>query len=450
MCQDSDLTVEKVAAHTSQDSSWVIIDNVVYDISKFLRTEIHPGGEVVLTQAGKDVTDVFHAYHPNYVVKRKLPKYKVGPLTNPPEPSEMVKEYRAMNKKMEEAGLYDVHWYHYPFWAWKLAYPGLFLAAAIHIFCNYEGRAWQLLGGALVGLAQHQWAFIGHDGSHASILQHWGWDFAASILFGTLGFGCSSSWWKYTHNQHHVVTMEHDRDTDITHLPFFAVSKHMLLSKSKGTKLNPPVEKFARLMVRLQAFTFFPIMLIVARASLYANMFVMLFITDKVPSMPWQTFHLPLLWKTADRAACLGHLAWVYYVFSHVVPEGHRFAAFFTSYVVVSFLHVQLIGNHWDRPARFSEDEKDNWFVKQVVTGRNYESGAFFDWLHGGLEYQIEHHIYPRMPVYSLPRCKEEFVRPFCKKWGIAYSSTGFWHAIYDCWCILADVGSHALDDKYD
>ena len=38
-------------------------------------------------------------------------------------------------------------------------------------------------------------------------------------------FGISTLWWKYTHNQHHVVVNEYDIDPDITHLPFFAVNK---------------------------------------------------------------------------------------------------------------------------------------------------------------------------------------------------------------------------------
>merc|ERR1719197_2293951 len=179
------------------------------------------------------------------------------------------------------------------------------------------------------------------------------------------------------------------------------------------------------------------------------NMLIMLFVTNKVPSMQWQSFHMPALWKWADRLAVLGHIAWVYALFVHVVPDGHRFNAFLAHWVVVSSLHVQLVANHWDRPNKFSKEEKDNWIVKQVVTGRNYESSWYDGWLHGGLEFQIEHHIFPRLPKYSLQRCRDEFVRPFCAKWGVPYSSTGFFHAVYDSWRVLADVGSTAFDQKY-
>jgi delta8-fatty-acid desaturase len=446
-----EFTIEDVAQHIKNDDAWIIVDGAVYDISKFLRTEIHPGGDIIFTQAGRDATDIFYAYHPNYVFKRKLPKYRLGALKDPPEPPQMVKEFRAMRKKLETDGLYDVQWYHYLYWAWHVVYPGLMLAAAIYIFRRgFESRLVNTFAGVLVGLAQHQWAFIGHDGSHGAISGKWGPDFALSILCGTLGFGCSSSWWKYTHNNHHVVTNEYDRDTDITHLPFYAVSKHMLLSDSKGTPMGNFEAKFARAMVSIQAFTFFPVMLLIARFSLLINMLLMCFVTNKVPTMQWQSFHFPLVWKNADRAAILGHLAWVYVVFAHVVPEGHRAAAFLAHWVVVSSLHIQLVGNHWDRPNKFSKDETDNWFVKQVVTGRNYESGWLFNWLHGGLEFQIEHHIFPRLPKYSLEICKDEYVRPFCKKWGIPYSTGSFLGATFDTWKRLADVGASAMDEKYE
>jgi len=426
------------------------IDGFAYDISKFLSERFHPGGNVVLTQAGKDVTDVFHAYHPAYVAKRMLPRYNKGQVSDV-ETTELVKDYRIMVKKIEDAGLYDFHWYHYFYWIWHVVYPGLILAAGIAMFLrngNYS-TTWYVVGGALVGLAQHQWAFIGHDGSHGAILKKWGPDFALSILCGTLGFGCSSSWWKYTHNNHHVNTNEYDRDTDITHLPFYAVSKHMLLSERTGKRMGNIEAQLARLLVSIQAFTFFPVMLLIARASLLINMLIMMFVTNKVPTMQWQNFHFPSVWKNMDRLAVLGHIAWVYAVFVHIVPDGHRVAAFLAHWVVVSSLHVQLVANHWERPNKFSQDETDPWVVKQIVTGRNYESGWYGDWLHGGLEFQIEHHIFPRLPKYSLMRCRDEFVRPFCTKWGLPYASTGFFPAMYDTWRLLADVGSSAFDTKY-
>ena len=55
---------------------WIIIDTVVYDLSKFL--ELHPGGEHVLLQyAGKDATEIFFSLH-RQAVLTKYSRYIVG------------------------------------------------------------------------------------------------------------------------------------------------------------------------------------------------------------------------------------------------------------------------------------------------------------------------------------------------------------------------------------
>lgn len=60
MSGDSPLfTLAEVAAHNSALSCWIVLDDRVYDVTKFLLE--HPGGEeVILGLAGKDATDEFN------------------------------------------------------------------------------------------------------------------------------------------------------------------------------------------------------------------------------------------------------------------------------------------------------------------------------------------------------------------------------------------------------
>merc|ERR1719428_1467438 len=52
------ITKEEVAKHNNKDSCWVILNNQVLDVTKFLKD--HPGGELaILTFAGKDATEEF-------------------------------------------------------------------------------------------------------------------------------------------------------------------------------------------------------------------------------------------------------------------------------------------------------------------------------------------------------------------------------------------------------
>lgn len=447
--KDRVFTLEEVEAHNTKEDCWIIIDNNIYDVNLFFKTERHPGGDVIFTHAGKDATDVFYAYHQDYVFKKKLPKYIVGKLDKPIEVTEMQKEYREMHEKIKEAGLYDTR---VPYWVFKVTYPLLMIAAGIYILATSTSTnvMTYIFGGLLIGLGQHQCAFIGHDTCHVSVVGEYNSDFVLSLLLGTLPFGVSAIWWKYTHNQHHVVTNEYDIDPDITHLPFYAVNKFMFLSKKKSKDMSTFELGLARVIVGLQWLTFFPIMFFVARISMFVNNWLMLFVVKKVPTMPWQDLHYAPGWVWAERIFILLHIACYYYVFVELTPEGYRIPAFLAQHMMVGMLHVQLTLSHWDRPTKHSTEETDNWFVKQVLTGRNIEGDITNEWFLGGLHFQIEHHLYPRMPRHNLRRARDEFVRPFCEKWNIDYCSTSFFSALVDVWGTLSEVSTHAYDKRVE
>jgi cytochrome b involved in lipid metabolism len=66
-----DFTRDQIAQNNTPKSALIIIDSVVYDITKF--ASMHPGGEKLLLDfAGKDVTEEFYSYHRQEV----LTKYK--------------------------------------------------------------------------------------------------------------------------------------------------------------------------------------------------------------------------------------------------------------------------------------------------------------------------------------------------------------------------------------
>ena len=61
---------------------------------------------------------------------------------------------------------------------------------------------------------------------------------------------------------------------------------------------------------------------------------------------------------------------------------------------------------------------------EQTLTARNVRGGWLVNILYGGLNYQIEHHLFPTMPRNNL-RLAQPHVRAFCEAHGIAYSETG-------------------------
>jgi len=211
--------------------------------------------------------------------------------------------------------------------------------------------------------------------------------------------------------------------------------------------MTPGQEWRTRTIVGLQWATFFPVMGVIARILMMFQGISML-VGKVVPTMPWQPLHLASKWVWAERLTILAHIVGVVYLFGWYTPVGFRLEALAAQHIVCGFLHVQLTLSHWDRPTKHSSEEEDNWFVKQVVTGRNIEGDIFTEWFYGGLHFQIEHHIFPRVPRHNLRRLRDEYVRPFCEKWKIPYCSTGFWSATYDVWSTLNDVAAHAGDKK--
>jgi fatty acid desaturase len=58
-----------------------------------------------------------------------------------------------------------------------------------------------------------------------------------------------------------------------------------------------------------------------------------------------------------------------------------------------------------------------------VLTSRNVRGSRLVDFALGGLNYQIEHHLFPSMPRPSLRRA-QPLVRAFCAERRLAYSES--------------------------
>jgi alkylation response protein AidB-like acyl-CoA dehydrogenase/predicted heme/steroid binding protein len=67
------VTLQEISKHANDDDAWVLVDGLVYDITKF--HPLHPGGSLLLLRyAGKDATEDFKMMHHEKVLKR--PEYQ--------------------------------------------------------------------------------------------------------------------------------------------------------------------------------------------------------------------------------------------------------------------------------------------------------------------------------------------------------------------------------------
>ena len=123
---------------------------------------------------------------------------------------------------------------------------------------------------------------------------------------------------------------------------------------------------------------------------------------------------------TLLAAHIIGYLAAVFLVLSPVQAVAFLLIQ---QGVFGLYLGCSFAPNHKGM-AMFGEDEKVDFLRRQVVTSRNIRGSWFTDFALGGLNYQIEHHLFPSMPRPTLRRAQAP-VRAFCEQHGIAYHETG-------------------------
>ncbi|PPK66080.1 acyl-CoA desaturase [Actinokineospora auranticolor] len=256
---------------------------------------------------------------------------------------------------------------------------------------------WQLLIAALLAVLFAQLAFVGHDAGHKQIFRTRRPNDAVGVVHGGL-VGMSYQWWVHGHNRHHANPNheEHDPDLDISALAFTA-------GQASGKR------GLLRWMAKHQALLFFPLI--------------------TLEGLNLHVSGVGAVWRGETRARRLegallsahiaGYLTAVFIVLSPGVA------------VLFIVVHQALWGvymgcafapNHKGMPT-VTGDPPD-FLRRQVLTSRNIRGGRLTDFVLGGLNYQIEHHLFPNMPRPHLRRA-QPIVEEFCREHGIPYTQTG-------------------------
>jgi fatty acid desaturase len=103
------------------------------------------------------------------------------------------------------------------------------------------------------------------------------------------------------------------------------------------------------------------------------------------------------------------------------------------------YLGLSFAPNHKGMPILAPGEEAD-FLRRQVLTSRNVHGGVVVDFLLGGLNYQIEHHLFPSMPRPNLKR-SQDLIRSFCQARGVAYLDTSLWRSYGQALRYLHHVG---------
>ena len=144
-----------------------------------------------------------------------------------------------------------------------------------------------------------------------------------------------------------------------------------------------------------------------------------------------------------DLAGLLLYAAWFGALVGYGLPPGERLWFVLGCYVTIGVLHIQLTVSHLATACFHRHEEAAaQFFAFQVQTTRNIETSWYDDWYHGGLQHQIEHHLFPQLPRHNLARAVPH-VRALCHKHGLEYRSVPFCAAVRTC---LADFRRLAAD----
>jgi len=304
-------------------------------------------------------------------------------------------EYAELSRQIKDAGLLDRRPGYY---TWKIAGTVGLLAAGWAVFVLLGNSWWQLAVAVLLAVAFTQMGFLGHDAGHRQILTGRRASYVAGILIGNLGIGLSYGWWVDKHNRHHVHPNTEDADPDIGAgaLAFTAAQAR----ESRG---------LARMIYRYQAYLFFPLLLLEGFALHVASIQAL---TGRAAR--------DRRWERASFAAhVVSYLGVVFLVLSPVKA---------VAFIAVQqglfglYLGCSFAPNHKGMPILAATDRTD-FLRRQVLTSRNVRGSRLTDLALGGLNYQIEHHLFPTMPRPNL-RHSQPLIEAFCRQRGLPYCET--------------------------
>lgn len=427
-CQEKPLkkvSMSEVAKHTTKDDLWIVIDNKVYNCSGFLNK--HPGGILpLLNMAGRDCTDPFISYHPSHVFEKWLPGMLIAELeqaTNGTQQErkqqiETLQAYRTLRQRFLKAGLYETD---YSFYIKEAIKMGILLSAAVFstVFCSSFSA--HMLGAILLGCFWQQLAFVGHDAGHNGITHRQTMDNMIGIVVGNFFGGVSIAWWKRSHNVHHIVCNSMEHDPDIQHLPVFACNEKLIRKGSYWSTYHErwfTVDAVSRMLLRHQHLFLYVIMA-VARFNLYLQG-IILFIKN-----PKEVRFLAF-----EVAAMVGFWLWFGTMLYSLPTANELLAYLLISHGIAGILHVQIIISHFPmavyngRPYD-KNDDLDGWLRLQLETTQDILCPQSMDWFHGGLQFQVCHHLFPRIPRHNLRKVHEALL-VFCKEHGLPYHMNSF------------------------
>lgn len=338
------------------------------------------------------------------------------------DPGAVTSTYSSLSRTVRDAGL--LHRTH-AYYLWMLAALTLALGGSVAGFVLLGDSWFQLLIAGALGLILTQFAFVAHEASHRQV-------FASGPANDRLGrilangvVGISHSWWMNKHTRHHANPNRPGKDPDIA--PDVVVFLEEDAVAAKG---------FRAVINRYQGWLFFPL-LTLEGLNLHVQAYRSLVAGGRARG-DLRVRVVELVTITLRLSLYVAAIFWV-------LPLGMAFAFLGVQLAVFGvYMGASFAPNHKGM-AIIPADSKIDFLSKQVLTSRNIRGGWWMNILMGGLNFQIEHHLFPSMPRPHLVRARE-IVREHCANLGLPYTETSLLQSYAIVVRYLNRVGLSARD----
>lgn len=348
-----------------------------------------------------------------------------------------MKQYRNLKATALKAGLFKANLGYY---VWKCTSNLIILSGVIAMLTLSSSLLVHLAAGCLLALFYQQCGWLAHDFLHHQVFeQRWKGDLMGMII-NNVCQGFSVYWWKNKHNTHHAVPNMQDgvacstrADPDIDTMPLLAWSLRMARRAQDST--TPGVHAW---FVKHQSVLYFPI-LFLARLSWVYQSFGHVFFTTPATveetaaagkgrtTFQWLNGndHGPKKYRHLEQVTLIIHYLWHAVLFLSTMSPLRALLVMLVAQGVCGLLLALVFGvGHNGMTVYDADAPRVDFLTQQITTTRNVESSWFTDWFCGGLQYQIEHHLFPSMPRHNLGKMAP-LTKDIAQQLGVKYHVTG-------------------------
>lgn len=375
---------------------YVKIDNTWFDIKSVAQK--HPGGPEILYHCHlEDLTDQFYSVHSDRAekwlkalpklsqdaVKKELEKYN----KKDPQRSQVSLSFEQFRKQLEKDGWFERSIFGDIFYLGLTT--ALYVVGAIISNVSTEAGGWRnyawIIGSLFIALGMQQAGWVSHDYGH----MRGTFCRVANHITGLVYNGFSCTWWSRKHNGlHHVFTNQKNIDPDINNEPVLFLSM--------------PDNETKDVWNRRYQYLYYHIV------------FAFLYVSWRMQSFFFVIEHKLYL---EGALMALGYSLMFYFLKIKVIIASILIGGWFVAEVVTA--------THQDE--EFLENKSFDFITDQFRTTRDVViDGAFGNWFWGGMQFQLVHHLFPKMPKYYYAACSKLLIE-WCKENNVEYRRSSIW-----------------------